>query len=195
MTSIGSNFFNDLLDYEIKNTDVTKDHKKSVLERVTRAQARLGALWRNNPLPVLKKSETCSGMGKNGIQEPLGGPINTMIDYGFNAPGKTKKYCKDIINKHCCDLPELPFWSLKENMSDENNNVENFIGPKLNNETISNKEEMSNEEMSNEIMSNKEEMSNEEMSNEDNDNNYLMIILIIIAIILIILGVCIAKTA
>jgi hypothetical protein len=177
MSSVGSNFFNELLNYEIQNTDDPND----VLQNATRAQARLGAIWRNNPKAVLLKSQKCSGMGTNGVQEPLGGPINENIDYGFNAPGTTKKY-------GACNLPELPFWSLSENAHksskkvtiDENkNNIEN---------TKENfREGMSNEGMSNERLSN----SKENMG----DNNYLMIILLIVVVILIILGVCMAKTA
>ena len=53
MSSIGSNFFNELLNYEIQNTSDQDD----VLQNATRAQARLGALWRNNPTAVLLKSQ------------------------------------------------------------------------------------------------------------------------------------------
>jgi hypothetical protein len=175
MSSVGSNFFNELLNYEIQNSG----DSDNVLQNATRAQARLGALWRNNPTAVLLKSQKCSGMGLNGVQEPLGGPINEKMDYGFNAPGTTKKY-------GACNLPELPFWSLSENAHkntkkvkiDENkNNVENF--------TKENAKENFNEE------SNKEKMSNE----NNCDNNYLMIILLIVIVILIILGVCMSKTA
>lgn len=172
MSSVGSNFFNELLNYEIQNSG----DSDNVLQNATRAQARLGALWRNNPTAVLLKSQKCSGMGLNGVQEPLGGPINEKMDYGFNAPGTTKKY-------GACNLPELPFWSLGENAHKNtkkvriDENVENF------------KEENIKENFN-------EESNKEKMSNENNcDNNYLMIILLIVIVILIILGVCMAKTA
>ena len=179
MSSIGSNFFNELLNYEIQNSG----DSDNVLQNATRAQARLGALWRNNPVPVLLKSQKCSGMGTNGVQEPLGGPINEKMDYGFNAPGSTKKY-------GACNLPELPFWSLSENtnkntkkvtIDEDKNNVENFKEDNVN------YERMSNERMSNERLSTKKE----NMS----DNNYLMIILLLVVVILIILGLCMSKTA
>ena len=113
--SSGQSFFQDLLHYSDEHANDGKE-----LEVTFALQARAADFFKNNTFPILKKSQTFSGMNTNGKKEPLGGPINMNVSGTNNLPGTG-----------ICG-PEFDFWgkstgpAKKEIIQEQNNIIEEY---------------------------------------------------------------------
>ena len=118
MTSLGKNYFKELLHY---TTDHTKNDTDAIkMER--ELQFRLANYFQDNPTPTLLFSKKYSGMvDYNDQKEPLGGSINPLRAGENNVP-----------SSGACP-PEFPFWSFSEKKKDKKNENENEKDEKVEN--------------------------------------------------------------
>lgn len=108
--SYGQSFFQDLLHYSDKHAQDNKE-----LETTFALQSRAADFFKNNPFPILYKSQRYSGMMNNeGEKNPLGGPINRLVSGTNNLPGTG--ICSD----------EFDFWG-KNPVPSHNEEKQNVI--------------------------------------------------------------------
>ena len=151
-SSCSQEYFNKLS--ESVDNDITK---------ASQLQARLGNFFKNNPSEVLLNSKKFAGIVEsNGVEAPLGGPINFNANNIVNAQGT--RFMSD----------EFPFWDIPTKTKEPVENDENVKEHFENNENV--EEHFENNENVKEHFDN---------STSYNTFKFICIMLLIISLIII----------
>jgi hypothetical protein len=122
MTSVGQNYYKDLLNFSDKHSKNDQD----AIKMDYALQKRLSDYFKNNSAPTLLFSKEYSGMIDDGIKQPLGGPINQLRDGPDNIVGSG--FCSQ----------EFEFWDFDKkkpnNIEKQNEIIEKFTNEDYNNE-------------------------------------------------------------
>lgn len=165
MTSLATNYFNDLLHYTNAHTKNDEDAIKMERE----LQFRLANFFQDNPTPTLLFSQKFSGDINNNLQkEPLGGFINPLVSGTNNIP--TSGNCPD----------EFPFWTFAE----KNNKTDNKTEQDTN---YDNNEEIENQPDLVEHFTNENFVDTQIKENFDG-STFIPIIIGVVVIIIVLLG-------